>query len=67
MGQAERPGGSGETQAHSVVRSAEEDGGCSASEVGESEAGSVTTRQIRLETEPSGYPLQRVLCCRKES
>ena len=44
MGQAERPGGSGETQAHSVVRSAEEDGGCSASEVGESEAGSVTAR-----------------------
>ena len=37
MGQAERPGGSGEPQAHSVIRSAEEDGGCSAGEVGESE------------------------------
>jgi len=45
MGQAEPPGGSGEPQAHSVIRSAEEDGGCSASEVGESEGskkGSVT-------------------------
>jgi len=38
MGQAEQPGGSGEPQAHSVIRSAQEDGGCSASEVGESEA-----------------------------
>jgi len=38
MGQAERPGGSGEPQAHSVIRSAQEDGGCPASEVGESEA-----------------------------
>ena len=47
MGQAEQPSGSGETQAHSVDRSTEEDGGCSASEVGESEAskkGSVTAR-----------------------
>jgi hypothetical protein len=46
MGEAERPGGSGEPQAHSVTRSAKEDGGCSASEVGESEASkknSVTT------------------------
>jgi len=47
MGQTERPGGRGEPQAHRIIRSAEEDGGCSASEVGESEAskkGSVTAR-----------------------
>jgi len=36
MGQAKRPG-SGETQASSVSSGTEEDGSCSASEVGESE------------------------------
>jgi hypothetical protein len=36
MGQAERP--NGKIQAHSLISSAEKDGGCSAGEVGESEA-----------------------------
>src|SRR5258707_6049520 len=56
MGKAERPSEGGETQANRVSNSAEQDGGCSTCEMGESERSEksgVTTAKTRLADSPA--------------